>query len=148
MVINRLDKPSDGDIVVPQRTTSIIGTTSWVISDPDKIEIPPEHIEAMQKKGRELIPQVQSTPVRGVGAAARPLIRRANVDERDVSRTFECFDHRQDGVEGLVTISGGKTTTARGMAEKAADVVCRKLGVTIECRTRTTPLLSYRMFYN
>ena len=146
-VINRLNKPSDGDIVVPQRMTSIIGTTSWTILDPDQIEIPKDHVEKMIQKGRELIPAIQHTAVRGVGAAARPLIRKAGADEREVSRTFECFDHKRDGVEGFVTISGGKTTTARAMAEKVTDMVCAKLGVPAECRTRETPLVSYRLFY-
>ena len=148
MVVNRLDRPSDGDIVVPQRTTSIIGTTSWKILDPDEIEIPEEHITRMLAKGRELIPAIAGTVTRGVGAAARPLIRKAAADERDISRTFECFDHQHDGVEGFVTISGGKTTTARGMAEKVTDLVCGKLGAAAECRTRTTLLRSYREFYN
>lgn len=148
MVVNRLDRPSDGDIVVPQRRTSIIGTTSWTILDPDQIDIPADHIDRMIRKGRELIPAIQTASVRGVGAAARPLIRKANSDERDISRTFECFDHQYDGVGGFVTISGGKTTTARGMAEKVSDLVCRKLGVAAECRTKATPLLSYRLFFN
>jgi glycerol-3-phosphate dehydrogenase len=148
MVVNRMDKPSDGDIVVPQRMTAIIGTTSWTILDPDQIEIPKDHIDKMIQKGRELIPAIEHTLTRGVGAAARPLIRKANADEREVSRTFECFDHQRDGVEGFVTISGGKTTTARAMAEKVVDVVCAKLGRPVECATRTTPLSSYRLFYN
>jgi glycerol-3-phosphate dehydrogenase len=80
-------------------------------------------------------------------AVARPLIRKSGVDEREVSRTFECFDHQRDGVDGFVTISGGKTTTARAMAEKVSDIVCGKLGLTAPCRTRETPLLSYRLFY-
>ena len=147
MVINRLNKPSDGDIVVPQRTTSIIGTTSWTVADPDFIQIPDEHVTRMLAKGRELIPAVERTRTRGVGAVARPLISRANVDEREVSRTFECFDHSRDGAEGLVTISGGKTTSARAMAEKVSDIVCAKLGHPAECRTRDLPLASYRRFY-
>jgi glycerol-3-phosphate dehydrogenase len=148
MVINRLNKPSDGDIVVPQRTTAIIGTTSWTVPDADQIVIPKDHIDKMIHKGQELIPAIQHTVTRGVGAVARPLIRRAGGDEREVSRTFECFDHQHDGVNGLVTISGGKTTTARAMAEKVADIVCAKLGVRAECRTRDTLLASYRLFYN
>jgi len=44
---------------------------------------------------------------------------------RELSRTFKCFDHAvTDGVEGFVTITGGKATTLRAMAEAAADVVC------------------------
>ena len=51
------------------------------------------------------------------------------------------------GVDGFVTISGGKTTTARAMAERVSDLVCNKLGITAECRTREVPLASYRLFY-
>jgi glycerol-3-phosphate dehydrogenase len=51
MVLNRLNKPSDGDIVVPQRATSVIGTTSWAVEDPDLITIPPEHVDWMISHG-------------------------------------------------------------------------------------------------
>ena len=33
MVINRLAPPGDGDIIVPQRGLSIIGTTCWLVDD-------------------------------------------------------------------------------------------------------------------
>ena len=147
MVINRLNVPSDGDIVVPQRTTSIVGTTSWSVDDADHIAIPPDHVAKLIDRGRALIPRVASTPLRGVMAVARPLIARPGVDAREVSRTFECFDHARDGRQGFVTISGGKTTTARAMAEKVSDIVCGKLGLDAECRTRDVPLVSYRRFY-
>jgi glycerol-3-phosphate dehydrogenase len=35
----------------------------------------------------------------------------------------------------------------RAMAEKAADLICRKTGRDIPCQTRETKLLHYRMFY-
>ncbi|HET7828763.1 MAG TPA: hypothetical protein VFL03_04335, partial [Candidatus Limnocylindrales bacterium] len=62
---------------------------------------------------------------------------------RELSRTFKCFDHATEGVEGLVTISGGKGTTLRGMAELTADVVVRKLGLDVPCRTAETVLLPH-----
>ena len=37
---------------------------------------------------------------------------------------------RADGIEGLVSVLGGKLTTYRLMAEKVSDAVCAKLGVT------------------
>lgn len=147
MVINRLNKPSDGDIVVPQRATSIIGTTSWPVSDPDLVPIPQEHVDKMIAQGQKMLPVIANIPMRGVMAVARPLISKGGVDEREVSRTFECFDHKRNGIDGLVTISGGKTTSARAMAEKVTDIVCDKLGVKAECRTRDVPLASYRTFY-
>ena len=147
MVLNRLNKPSDGDIVVPQRATCTIGTTSWKVEDPDLITIPPEHITKMIDQGEQLMPIVRKIPMRARMAVARPLIVKKNVDERKVSRTFECFDHAYDGVDGFVTISGGKTTTSRAMAEHVSDMVCNKLGITAECRTREVLLASYRLFY-
>lgn len=147
MVLNRLNKPSDGDIVVPQRATVTIGTTSWKVENPDIIEIPPEHVARMLAQGEQLLPTVRKIPMRAKMAVARPLIARGGTDERAVSRTFECFDHASDGVEGFVTIAGGKTTTARAMAEKVSDMVCQKLGNTVACRTHEVPLASYRLFY-
>jgi glycerol-3-phosphate dehydrogenase len=147
MVLNRLNKPSDGDIVVPQRATSIIGTTSWKVEDPDLIPILPEHVAKMIALGEQLLPVVEKIPVRAVMAAARPLIIKSGADAREVSRTFECFDHTYDGVDGFVTIAGGKTTTSRAMAERVTDMACSKLGIAATCRTREVPLASYRLFY-
>jgi glycerol-3-phosphate dehydrogenase len=148
LVVNRLNKPSDGDIVVPQRQTSIIGTTSWKVENADAIVIPQDHIEKMLHMGELLIPAVRQNPIRGVMTVARPLISKPGTDEREVSRTFECFDHKYDGVENFVTISGGKTTTARAMAEKVSDIVCAKLGLAAACRTKEYVLESYRSYYN
>jgi len=148
-VINRLDTPSDGDIVLPQRQTVVIGTSSWPVDDPDCITIPRDHVALMFERGGQLVPSVRGRTPRGVFAAARPLIgRRGDVAGRELSRTFECFDHTGDGIDGFVTISGGKTTTARAMAEATAGVVCGKLGVTTPCRTRDVPLHSYRDYFD
>jgi glycerol-3-phosphate dehydrogenase len=148
-VINRLNKPSDGDIVLPQRRTVVIGTSSWPVDNPDLVTIPADHVALMAERGGELIPSVRTAPMRGVFAASRPLIGRpGDLDGgRELSRTFECFDHAREGVDGFVTISGGKTTTARAMAEATADVVCAQLGVTAACQTESVPLRSYRDFY-
>jgi glycerol-3-phosphate dehydrogenase len=39
-----------------------------------------------------------------------------------------------------VTITGGKLTTYRLMAEKTADLICSRIGVSRPCLTRTSPL--------
>lgn len=148
MCVNRMHKPHDGDIVVPQRTTSIIGTTSWRVTSPDAIEIPQDQIDKMMTSGEMLLPAIKQGRQRGVMVVARPLIASANVDAREFSRTFEAFNHRKQGTAGIITISGGKTTTARGMAEKVSDTVCTELGVNAVCKTKETPLVSYRDFYN
>jgi len=61
---------------------------------------------------------------------------------RNISRGIVCLDHEtRDGLKGFVTITGGKLTTYRQMAEQATDVVCRKLGVNKACETAVTPLI-------
>jgi glycerol-3-phosphate dehydrogenase len=146
-VINRLGPPSDGDIVVPQRETSILGTTSWQIEDADYIPIPEDHVDLLLKRGRELVPKLAESEPRGIFAVARPLIRRKIEDERKIPRGFACIDHADEGMEGFVTVLGGKTTTARAMAEEASDLVCKKLGIDAPCHTRETELLPYRAYY-
>jgi glycerol-3-phosphate dehydrogenase len=146
MVINRLHRSGDGDIVVPQRLLSIVGTTSWVVEDPDELSVPRDHVERMMTNGAELIPAVKDAEIRAAWSAVRPLIgaRDGADDARDLPRTFETIDHASaDGVGGFVTITGGKATTLRAMAEACADVVCEKLGVKTPCRTRDTVLLPH-----
>lgn len=55
---------------------------------------------------------------------------------REVSRNFAIIDHKfEQGVEGLLSIAGGKFTTYRLMAEKASDWVACQLGNQTPCRT-------------
>jgi glycerol-3-phosphate dehydrogenase len=144
MVINLLDLPGDGDIIVPQRKTSILGTTSWTVDDPDRIPIPEGHVAKLIELGEWMIPGSSKVRVRGVMAAARPLIK-DSAGGRSASRTYRCYDHGEDGVPGFFSIVGGKTTTARNMAEKMSDMVCARLGVDAPCSTRDERLLSHRL---
>jgi glycerol-3-phosphate dehydrogenase len=150
MVVNRMHASGDGDIVVPQRGLSIVGTSSWTVEDPEDLGVPEDHVARMYEEGTKLIPAVANAEFRAAWSAARPLIGSSGDEDdgRELSRTFKTYDHAQtDGVEGFVTITGGKGTTLRGMAELCADVLCRKLGVQAECRTRDTVLLPHEAFY-
>jgi glycerol-3-phosphate dehydrogenase len=147
LVINRLNKPGDGDIVLPQRRMVVVGTTSFEVEDVDYIPVIEDHVELMLERGAALIPNIRNSKMRGAYMATRPLIG-AGSTGRSVARTFKCFDHQEsDSIEGFVTITGGKATTLRVMAEKTSDIVCEKLGIDVKCTTAELPLLSYRQFY-
>jgi glycerol-3-phosphate dehydrogenase len=136
--------------VVPQRALSIVGTSAWTVEDPDDLEVPDDHVEAMYREGAKPVPAVATATERAAWSAARPLIGAAGGASggRELSRTFKCFDHAAtDGVEGFVTITGGKATTLRAMAEAAADLVCAKLGVGAPCRTREVVLAPHTAYY-
>lgn len=150
MVINRLHRSGDGDIVVPQRGLSIVGTSSWTVDDPDDLGVPEDHVQKMYEEGAKLIPAVKRAEFRAAWSAARPLIGSKDQADsgRELSRTFKAYDHKEtDGVEGFVTLTGGKGTTLRGMAELCANMICDKLGIEAECRTRDTVLLPHTAYY-
>jgi glycerol-3-phosphate dehydrogenase len=145
-VINRLCPPADGDIVLPQRRMMVCGTTSFEVTDLDYIPVVEEQIRQMDEAAAALIPGIAQTKQRGIYMATRPLVG-AGIG-RSLARTFKCFDHKVDhNIDGLVTITGGKATTLRLMAEKTVDLVCQKMGITVACTTQETPLVSYRQFY-
>src|SRR5271157_2141032 len=147
-VINRLNKPGDGDIIVPQRRMAVVGTTSFEVTDLDYVPVVDEQVNMMLERGSELIPGIRKSNMRGKYMATRPLIGSGS-SGRSLARTFKCYDHKEsDNIEGFVTITGGKATTLRAMAEKTADMVCTKLGVQAVCTTKEVPLLSYREYYS
>ena len=140
-VINRLRPATDADILVPGGTVSILGTTSVRIEDPDRYAPTVEEVDAMIEDAVAMVPVLQATRYIRAYAGVRPLISpRKGVDARKVSRGYTLHDHEEDGIGNLVTITGGKLTTFRLMAEKTADMVCGKLGVAVPCTTMTEPL--------
>jgi glycerol-3-phosphate dehydrogenase len=148
MVLNRMHRSGDGDIIVPQRALSIVGTSSWTVEDPDELDVPEDHVRRMWEEGTKLVPAVADAEYRAAWSAARPLIGSRGEDSgRELSRTFETIDHATDGVDGLVTITGGKATTLRAMAELCGDVICAKLGIDRPARTRTFVTLPHAAFF-
>ena len=143
-VINRLRLSSDGDILVPGGTVSLLGTTSITVDDPDKVRPTVNETNLIVNESRKLVPALETARYIRAYAGVRPLIsaRSESDDDRGLSRGIALMDHAKDGVENFSTISGGKLSTYRLMAEMAADLVCKKMGVTKPCVTRTLPLPS------
>ncbi len=149
MVINRLHPAGEGDIIIPQRRLSLLGTTLWLANDPDVINPPADQRRRIVDLCGRMVPAVREAPVRSVWWAVRPLMAEGDVkDAQAISRDFECIDHSErDHLEGLISVIGGKATTLRAMAETAADLICKKTGRSLVCRTRESQLLSYRLFF-
>ncbi|WP_302983537.1 anaerobic glycerol-3-phosphate dehydrogenase subunit A [uncultured Muribaculum sp.] len=144
MVINRCRKPGDADILVPGDTISVIGTTSTHIpyNEIDHLEVTPEEVDILMHEGSKLSPEMASTRILRAYAGVRPLV--ASDDDpsgRSISRGIVCLDHAlRDGLNGFITITGGKLITYRLMAELATDMVCRKLCSEARCQTAELPL--------
>ncbi len=144
VVINRCRKPADADILVPGDTISLIGTTSSRVpyEEVDNMEVTQGEVDTLLREGMKIAPSLAYTRILRAYAGVRPLI--ASDDDpsgRSISRGIVCLDHAaRDGVEGIITISGGKLMTYRLMAEIATDTSCRKLGMSVDCRTADLPL--------
>ena len=139
-VVNRCTMPADGDILVPVRTVSVIGTTDIRAADPDEIPVTQEEVDAMLDDGERLVPGFRRARALRVWAGVRPLFQDARAgevkDTRDVSRTHAVVDHLQrDDIKGLLTMSGGKLTTLRLMAQDLVDAMCEQRGEDRPCRT-------------
>lgn len=144
VVINRCRKPADADILVPGDTISLIGTTSSKVpfDEVDDMYVTADEVDLLLREGMKLAPSLEHTRILRAYAGVRPLV--ASDDDpsgRSVSRGIVVLDHAtRDGVEGFITITGGKLMTYRLMGEWTTDLICKKLGVDAKCTTAERPL--------
>jgi glycerol-3-phosphate dehydrogenase len=142
-VINRLRWPADGDILVPGGWVSILGTTSERVASPDMIFAETHEADAIIDQVSEMVPGLKQARFIRAYCGVRPLMGGGEeTDDRTISRGFQLIDHAQqpEKITNLVTITGGKLTTYRLMAEKTADLVGQRLGVQAPGSTHLEPL--------
>ncbi len=159
-VLNRCKMPADGDILAPIQTVSVIGTTDERVTDAEDLRIEEWEVDLMLAEGDKLVPGLSRSRILRAWAGVRPLwfkgrsedfrIERCNDarqmggcivrgDSRDAPRSLALLNHQErDGISGFLTITGGKWTTFRLMAEAAVDEACAQLRVSRPCRTSET----------
>jgi glycerol-3-phosphate dehydrogenase len=133
-VVSRLRMPSDGDIVVPGHTTSLIGTTS---SRSDDTLPTRDEYRLLMKEAVALLPSLKGVRIIRAFSGIRPLL--GSGGGRDLSRDFRISEQG-----GVLTVAGGKLTTYRLIAEQASDAVIKILGERGRCQTKTTLLPDIR----
>lgn len=137
--IFRLRKPGDAEAFIPTRNVTIFGTTGINTDDPNDTSMDRKEMEGMLLEGVPLVPKILEMRLIRAFAGNRPLYQEsadADPTGRNVTRGMALLDHqKRDGIEGFVTITGGKLTTFRYMAEKTVDLVCEKLSVSTQCTT-------------
>lgn len=140
-VINRLRPPADGDILVPGGTVSVLGTTSLHTDDLEQMRPTMEEVDRNITEGSAMIPALASARYIRAFSRVRPLVQTGEGrDGRSIARGFALLDHESQNLSNFCTITGGKLTTFRLMAEKTVDLVAQRLGNTAPCSTATVPL--------
>jgi glycerol-3-phosphate dehydrogenase len=153
MPVLRCRPTSDIYALVPVDSVALMGSTSAPVTDADKYTIEDWEIETLLEQGEMLIPGFKRFRALRAYAGVRPLYQETGPESeepeqhlgsaelRELSRNYAVLDHAaRDGVEGFITITGGKWTTYRLMAEQTVDLACRKLGTQRVCRTASTSL--------
>ena len=119
--------------IVPWRGVYLIGTTETAFDgDPDKAFPAAEEILYLIDETNSLFPEAGLSPQSIVYAYAgsRPLLRADTVELSRASRGHAVVDHeRTDALHGLLTMAGGKLSTAPSFAGETLRRIEFKLGL-------------------
>ncbi len=115
---------------VPWRGHNLIGTTDQPFSgNPDDYRVTGQSIQGLIEEVNTTLGSdvVSCKDVLYTYGGLRPLVEDESADTYGASRRYEIHDNAVDGLEGLITVEGGKFTTSRNLAEKAVDLAEKKL---------------------
>jgi glycerol-3-phosphate dehydrogenase len=128
-------------LMVSHAGFTLLGTTDDdFYGDLDSVDVLEDEVDYLLQAFERVFPSIRDyRPVRTT-TGVRPTLFKWRRYEDELSRRFEVIDHASEGVEGFVTIAGGKLSMYRLMAEQTSDAVCRKLGHQAPCTTATAPL--------
>jgi glycerol-3-phosphate dehydrogenase len=130
---------SDGRLffVVPWLDGTIVGTTDTdYTGDPGNVAPTEEDVRYLQDEARRAFPSAPFDEIHFTWAGVRALVREEGVAEGEVSRKHALFDHaKREGVEGILSVLGGKITAYRAIAEEVVDVASRALSRFTPSRT-------------
>ena len=134
-----LFSPSDGRLffVMPWLDYTLIGTTDTDYSDDlDAVYADKDDVTYLLQGARQVFPKLRSEDILYTTAGLRSLAHIGGEKPSDITREHKVLDHKiRDGMEGLVSVLGGKITAYRAVAKDAVDTVCRKLGLKEPCTT-------------
>ncbi|GAB4221402.1 MAG TPA: glycerol-3-phosphate dehydrogenase/oxidase [Spirochaetota bacterium] len=116
--------------LIPWRGYSLIGTTDKeYIGNPDEYTVTKQSIQ-------ELLDDVNSAfgdgnltfkDIRFAYGGLRPLVEDQVEGTYQSSRRYEIYDNAEEGVNGLITVEGGKYTTSRNLAVNVMKLVEKKI---------------------
>jgi glycerol-3-phosphate dehydrogenase len=109
--------------VVPWNDQVLVGTTEVPDSgDPSRIQPSAEEVEYLLGSFLHLFPKVKlsAQDIRYTFAGVRPLPFSATSNLSAVSRNHDLHDHKQDGAANMISVIGGKLTTAAELARQCA----------------------------
>ncbi len=131
-----IDNKNRHYFIIPYRNHALIGTTDKEYKgNPDQYSVTKESVQ-------ELLDTVNSSfsdkiklkfeDIKFTYGGLRPLVEEDTKDVYNSSRKYEITDEKKNGIQGLLTVEGGKFTTSRSLAEHVVDKLSRKLKIKIK----------------
>ena len=119
--------------VLPWRGHSLLGTTDAAFQgSPDEVGVSESDIEEFLGFINAHLPaaKLSRSHVLHFYAGLRPLVDDGSRDTYGASRRAALIDHKKDGgIDGLLSVIGGKWTTSRDLAEITVDAALGKLDI-------------------
>jgi glycerol-3-phosphate dehydrogenase len=120
-------------MIMPWRDHSLIGTTDKeYFGDPDEYRVSKESIyEVIQAVNKNFGKEISFGEIKHAYGGLRPLVDDQTKGSYETSRKYEVYDNSVDGIEGMITVEGGKFTTSRGLGSEVLKMVSLKLKKTL-----------------
>lgn len=116
--------------VIPWAGQLLVGTTEVLQKEsPDRVQPTSEEISYLLAAVNRLYPGagITASDIRYSYAGVRPLPYTPKLSLNAISRRHKLHDHLENGVAGLITVVGGKLTTAASLARSCA----RMMGIRV-----------------
>ena len=117
-------------MIMPWRNHTLIGTTDKVYhGSPDDYCVTRESIQGLIDEINENFgfEKLKYSDVQFAYGGLRPLVDDQTKESYETSRKYEIYDNSKEGLDGLITVEGGKYTTSRKLASQTINVVAKKL---------------------
>jgi glycerol-3-phosphate dehydrogenase len=120
-------------MIMPWRDHSLIGTTDKeYIGDPDEYRVSKESInEVIKAVNKHFGHKISFSDINHAYGGLRPLVDDQTKGSYKTSRKYEVYDNAVDGIEGMITVEGGKFTTSRSLGSEVLNLISRKLKRTL-----------------
>ena len=129
--------------VIPWNEQTLVGTTEVPDrGDPGRVRPSQDEIEYLLSSVTRLLPQshVSQQDVRYAFAGVRPLPFTPNKSPAGITRRHYLHDHRLDGLAQMISVIGGKLTTAGSLARECASKVGAKPATAVALAVATDDL--------
>ena len=130
--------------IIPWLGKYLIGTTDMPYKDDiDNIKADNAEIDYLLQETNNVIPtaNLKRDDVKFTYSGVRPLPNSEGKKPGSITRKHIIFDHRQEGVNNLLSLIGGKLTTYRNVGEEMVDAILKRMKRSPKpCKTDSTPL--------